>query len=382
MISSFTSLISADNISNSAAFSHNQEKTATNSYTLSDILNPLSLTYKNAILKAISTVAPQEDMYNIRFEPLVGFSLSKVFSFEVHDKKFVLRLLVEKHPLERRIAEVNAHRIGYKLGIAPKLFFVDDIPLVMVIEFIEGRTFSRHDLDDDETIYKVMQAIKKFHQYSGETQLQKQTKAQLIQKKYKDSLIKGIVFPSCFDELYNKLQYDFAELESEYVPSHGDTNPQNIIIGNDEKIYLIDWDISNYERPFLNIGWLSCITAANNEQIKNLLRAYLEREPSESEFQETLFLRDSTTFLMATIWIGRQEERDQETLDTILHSPIKTYSERFKEGFSVQDILNLSGMDLTIHVLGCLKEFIVNQKSYPLLCQQHNRSSAAPNTKY
>ncbi len=364
-LTTFTSnTIQARTVLNSttALLDRNIEHPTSNSYSLHDILDTLPETYNDPLIEALSSIAPQENIFRIPFEPLLGLSNSKVFSFEVKNQKFVLRLLEERHPLERRIAEVSAHKIGDSLGIAPKLFFVDDTPLVMVIEFIEGREFSRHDLNDDSITSSVMQAIKKFHQYSGKTKLQKQTKIDAIQNLYERYKKKSIVFPSCYDTLYHKLLDDFTHLVSEPVPSHGDTNPRNILIANDGKIYLIDWDLSNYESPFLNIGWLSCFTAADDSQIKNLLRGYLEREPYESELQESMFLRDATTFLIATLWMGRQDERDQSTLDNILYSPIKTSSEYIKEGFSAHDISNLSGEDLTVYVLGWLKEFILNSE--------------------
>ena len=273
LITLSTNLIYTDNIHNSKAFLSCNQKIP-NLHTLDDIINSVSKTYTKPILEAISTIVPREDIHRILFEPLLGFSLSKVFSFEFNGQKFVLRLLAEKKPRERRIAEVNAHKMGVELEIAPKLFFVDENPLVMVMEFIEGRNFSRNDLDNNKITYKVMQALKKFHQYSGKTHLRRVTIAKFIQERYNDSLAKGVVFPSCFESLYNKLQDDYAKLESEYVPSHGDINDRNIIIGNDQKIFLIDWDLSNYEHPFFNIGWLSSFTVASDEQIKNLLRGY------------------------------------------------------------------------------------------------------------
>ena len=56
--------------------------------------------------------------------------------------------------------------------------------------------------------------------------------------------------------------------------------------------------------------------------------------------------------------------RDQNTLDAILDSPIKTFSENVKKGYPLHNTSNLRGIDLTNYALGLLKEFTKNQKSH------------------
>ena len=325
-----------------------------------DILNNVTTTYAPAIQEAINMLVSKEDIENIHFKPLNGFSDARLFQFDVKDKKYVLRLLDENKPLERRNSELEAHRIGVELKMTPEIFYVDQKSLVMVMEFIEGRTLSRDDLNDNDIFQKVMQTLKKFHQYSGENHLFQQTRMKSMRNLYDRCLKKGVVFPSCFDNLHNQLQKDYDEISTVLLPSHGDFNPKNILLANDGSIYLIDWAGARIDNPFFDIGWLSYSSAATLDQTKNMLKAYLGREPYDYELNETLFFRKATTFFFAVIWIGRQKERDQEKLDYLLSCPIKKGSEYIKEGNNPEDLAKMEDSDFTIYALGWLKDFINN----------------------
>lgn len=336
---------------------------AASSYSINEVLDSVTSNYALSINEAMSLIAPKESIDHIQFKPLLGGGTkAKIFRFDIGDKKYVLRLLDENQPIERRKSELDAHRIGAELQIAPEIIYADGTSLIMVMEFIEGRSLTREDLDNAEIVKNMICALKKFHEYSGEEHLVRRTKVQAIHDlydRYKNK--KGVVFPSCFYQLHSKLQTDFANLKKERVLSHGDFNPRNILVTENKRIYVIDWSQASLDHPFLDIGWLASLTAANHEQLTGLLKEYLGREPKESELQEALFFKDVTTFLIATLWIGRQEERDQGKLDAILEGSLKKGSTYIREGISIDDVLQEKGRGLTLYSLGWLKEFIDNQ---------------------
>ena len=61
---------------------------------------------------------------------------------------------------------------------------------------------------------------------------------------------------------------------------------------------------------------------------------------------ETLFLRNTATFLFAIIFIGRQEERDQNTLNAILDSIIAKYSHMTDCMILINTKLQISNINL------------------------------------
>jgi len=293
-----------------------------NSFSFIEILNSVSTAHALQVQEAIKMIAQNYTLNTLCFEPLLGgLSKSKVYRVDINNKKFVVRFLDENEPLERRLSEVRAHQIGAKLNIAPKLFYTNQNPLVFVMEFIEGRALSRQDLGNQETVIKIVRAIKKFHHQAPSENLHQQTRSEMIQGLYKyNQEQNGVVYPSCFDDLHEKLQTNSVALKANLLPTHGDLNLDNVLIANDGNVYFIDWAEAHVDNPFLDIGALVCFTAANNDQIKNLLQEYLGRIPNESEFKEVLFCRDIIIFHVATFWIGRQEERCLDTLNILLET--------------------------------------------------------------
>jgi thiamine kinase-like enzyme len=293
-----------------------------------EILRTVSKEYCMPVISALASVAAEKDLDKMAFIPLLGGGTkAKIFRVELNQQKFVLRLLDENQPLERRKSELCAHKMGEKLQIAPKLIYSDPSYRVMLMDFIEGRELVKEDLDNPDLLKELMQTLKKFHHQPKDESLVKKTKLEAIQdlyERYKDK--KGVVFPSCFDRLHRQLQANFASLTAERVPSHGDFNQRNILVAKDGKIYIIDWAQASIDHPFLDIAWLSTFSAANAGQMRALLKAYLERNPSEQEMQEMLFFRSVTTFLVATLWIGRQEEREQGQLDAVGLIELPAYS--------------------------------------------------------
>lgn len=335
---------------------------------LSDICKRVSGNYVLPIHEAIALITQDVAADQIRFEPMLGGgSKAKLFRVDVGDKKYVLRLLDENQPVGQRMSELNAHRIGVELQIAPEIIYADPQPLVILMEFIEGRTLTRDDLDNAEVVKQVVSALKKFHHYSENDSssysgILRRTKVKAIHDlydRYKHK--KGVIFPSCYDPLHSKLQEDFVTLKRKHTLSHGDFNRHNILISEEGHIYVIDWACAGIDHPFLDIGWLATSLAANDVQLQGLLREYLEREPTTDEVNEVFFFKDVTAFLLATLWIGRQEERDQGKLDVLLAGPLKSGSQYIAEGVSVEDVLREKGTGLTVYSLGWLKEFIENR---------------------
>jgi thiamine kinase-like enzyme len=342
---------------------NSQDKIGTNiSLSLNDLLTDISKNYACPIKEAIKKIAPTKNVNDICFHPLLGgLSSAKLFSIDIDDKKYVFKLLDETISIERRKSEINAHKIGAELNIAPKLLFSDEVPLIMVMEFIEGRHFAVSDLNNKEIIAKIFQALRKFNYYSGEKSIIHGSRIKSLQDLYDYCKKNDVVFPSCFVRLFTKLQTDYANLHAEQLPTHGDLNPENILITTTGDVYLIDWADASIDNPLLDVGWMACLSAANNDQIENLLKGYLGRNPTASEKKETLFFRDLTLFFVAIIWLGKQPLKNQNELDAILSGPLKRGSERITEGLTKEEIRKKKGLAVTVHALEWLKEFIENQ---------------------
>lgn len=331
-------------------------------FSYNELLDKVPSIFITSIKEAISKSFLQEDIKNIKFKKVFGgLSESRLFQINSNNNKYILRLLDEKKEQESRKSEISAHKIGSKLKIAPSLIYSDPLSLVSIMEFIEGRTMNPKDLKDTKIIEKIIANLKKFHNYVDNNNLLKKTKLDTIKNLYQSFIERNSVYPTGYTESYAKLIQDFKKFKRPLLPSHGDLNPGNILITKDDNIYFIDWSEARIDNPLLDIGWLASCSGANLNETKILLKKYLGNEPSISELKEVLYFKNVTNFLVATVLIGEQEEKDSNKIDLILKSSIKKSSEYKREGITTQEIEGLKGYDLTTYALSWFKEFIDNQ---------------------
>ena len=314
------------------------------------------------ITEALTSFDQDIDINSIDMKPLLGgISKSKLFKFNANGKTYVLRLLAKDKPLESRISEISAHRIADNLDIAPKVVYIDseENPNIVIMEFVEGRLFEREDLSNKTLLKKIMVALKEFQNYPKKFGISNKTNIDGIDDLYKRKLDKGTIYPSGFNEMLNELKEDYRLFSAGKSIIHGDLNPGNIIITKEEKIYFIDFALSGIDNPFADIGWFACILGATDKQISDILEAYLNRTPTINETKCVKFFINETNFLLATLWIGRQDERDKETLDNILASnDLKRSSEYINEGITVDHIIKQNNsLELTKYALSWFKEF-------------------------
>jgi len=335
---------------------------ATSEIEVNNSLKNISPIYLKSIKEAISKVAPNKDLNSIEFTPLLGgLSKAVLLTFKANGKQYVLRLLDKS--LEIRKSEIVAHKIADNLGVAPKIFYIDseENPLVIMMEFIDGRDFTAKDLNNKKLLKKTMDVIRKFNNCNKKNIISHKVKLDLYDDLYNRMLKSGSVYPSGFEEMRKKLRKDYEKLSRTHLPTHGDFIPWNILITKDEKVYLIDWPNTRLDNPFVDIGSFAYIAGASKEQIKNMLKAYLLRRPTKSEIDEVMFFQSVELFLFAIWMIGIQEEKDQKKLDSILSKTTKKFSEHLRDG--VKDrIKGMKGLELTELSLSMFKELKENMQ--------------------
>jgi thiamine kinase-like enzyme len=330
-------------------------------YSLHELLDNVPEAYVVHIQEAFGTLVSQQKLESLRFSPLIGgLSTSRLYRTEIDNKKCVLRLLDPKRAIEKRLSEIEGITIAARLKIGPNLIYANESALVVLVEYIEGRTFSHEDLNNSLLVKALMRSIRAFHNCAEEQHLFRAQvkKIDTIQARHERHVKEGAVYPSCYDGLFQELKRNFTNLSAKPCAIHGDFKPENVIIANDGRIYLIDCAEASVESPLYDIGWFSCFSGASSKQVHNLLHEYYGRKPSKAELREALLFKDFATFFLATAWIGRQEERNQDKLDALLKTSLEKGSSYIKRGVTTSQMTEKKGAEVTAYALGWLKDFI------------------------
>lgn len=91
-----------------------------------------------------------------------------------------------------------------------------------------------------------------------------------------------------FQELYDKMDFLFRLTKRDGVVDrlcHCDCYDPNFLIGDDDKMYLIDWEYSGNDDPASDLGTYICCSDYSEEEADDIIRRYLCHEPKVEELR-------------------------------------------------------------------------------------------------
>ena len=246
-------------------------------YSYLDLLKESQFEQIKALQEASSSLNWNDD---IQFQSLEGgLTRAKVYSFEFEGKKYVLRFLalIPSHSKEMRQNEIQALKIGNKLGIAPECIFSDQDAVLMVMPFIQGHSLHH---PNEHRLSQLGKMLKTLHNYSDSYPTRYSLKDR-ISLHYQKGIKSGIAYPTGFNhEVQNVLNQSSSR---SLVPSHGDLNPSNILVENSCGINIIDWTTATLEDPFFDLSFFCLLSNLSPLQEEIFLEAYFGRMPSKKE---------------------------------------------------------------------------------------------------
>lgn len=210
-------------------------------------------------------------------QPLVGGMMNQSFIVANNERKYVLYISTKQaNEMVDRDLEKEHQAIIYKLGITSKNVYFDVANGIKINEYIEG-----HSLDKLENFdyQKVAQLLKKLHDspikakedygpFDRFNNYEKEANAYVVDQDEKYLLLRNYLF-----------SYQQFLKKQEKVLSHNDAQRSNIVLGDDNKYYLIDFEFVGNNDPIYDIA------AFANGEVKEGYQVLLEtyQNPSEEE---------------------------------------------------------------------------------------------------
>lgn len=241
----------------------------------------------------------------LEFVPLKKiFFKPKVYSFNVSDKKYVLRFLDINRVVLYRESEINAQIVASKLGISPDIIFYDKNFLVTIMPFIDARPIVSEDLKNNKIIENIGKTLKKLHSSTEKNNFLVPKISTFTINTYETLTKKYISLPDNIKKIYNDFLTGKRLNKQKIVLCHGDLHDGNILIGKNNKIYLIDWTYANLDDYNIDLGWLSIFLKMNNKQIDVFLNSYYDRKPTVEELNYHIYGRQSVSLYWGTKYIN------------------------------------------------------------------------------
>jgi thiamine kinase-like enzyme len=208
-------------------------------------------------------------------QPLSGGMTNRNYVVDDRAQRFVVRL-GEDIPLHGilRFNERAASRAAFAAGVSPPVIYTEHG--VMVLQYIEGITYTPADIRDPKNLPRVIALLKRTHEdiahhLEGPVltfwvfNILRGYIANLRQSQSpRQSLLAGLVPRAA------KLEAAVGALP--LVFSHNDLLAANFL-DDGKRLWLIDWDYAGYNSPLFDLGGL----ASNNEFDDHLTETLLQQ---------------------------------------------------------------------------------------------------------
>lgn len=209
------------------------------------------------------------------------------FVFSLYGKKYVYR-----HPgvgtenyIDRRSEQIS-QQAAKKLELDQTFIYMDEKEGWKISHYIENaRTLDYHNQDEVKTALEMMRTL---HDAKIKSDFSFD-----IWRKTRD-FIKKVDEHGAFDDfkqldekMHTLYQYTLDD-KVEKCLCHCDCYDPNFLIDESDHMYLIDWEYSGNDDPANDLGTFICCSDYTDEEALDIIRIYLQHEPTNEELRHYL----------------------------------------------------------------------------------------------
>lgn len=266
----------------------------------------------NEAMKLVSDVFKVKESEITEIRCLKAGMTNKSFLFKVKDQHYICRIPGPgTELLINRKEEKAVYDAVEGLGITEKVIYFNGENGYKISEFYEGAR--NGDAHSREELVRCMAVVRRLHQ-SGLTVDHSFDLKERIE--FYERLCKAhgeILF-----EDYGQVRKEMNELLEKLdgfghkkVLSHIDPNVDNFLVLPDGNVRLIDWEYAGMCDPLTDIAMCAIYSYFSEEETNELIRIYLEREPSPEE-RYTVYAYMALGGFLWSLWAVYKAELGEE----------------------------------------------------------------------
>jgi thiamine kinase-like enzyme len=235
--------------------------------------------------------------------PLAGGITNQNFTVEDRGRRYVVRvgndILV--HGVVRA-NELAASRAAHLAGLSPGVVHAE--PGILVLDFIEGRTFTPEDVRNPANLERLVDMVRRCHREIP--QYLRGPAAMFwvfhVVRDYAHTLREG---NSRHTALLPDLLARAARLEAAVGPidvvfGHNDLLAANFI-DDGHKLWLVDWEYGGFNSPLFDLGGLASNSELSPEQEEKILSLYFDA-PVDDRLRLRAAAMKAASLLRETMW--------------------------------------------------------------------------------
>lgn len=231
-----------------------------------------------------------------------------------------------------RFNELAASRAAHAAGVSPGVIYHE--PGALVIEFVEGRTMTAADLQDQDRLEQAVALVMHAHRDIPRHLRGPALTFWVFQvvRDYAATLDEGksrhrSALPGLLDEA---AALERAVGRIEMVFGHNDLLPGNFL-HDGTRMWLIDWDYAGWGSPLFDLGGLAANVGLDRNQERWLLETYFNRAPDPDLWARYCAMKAAAA-LREAMWSMVQEIHSQLEFDYASYT--QAYLETYRQALS------------------------------------------------
>ena len=211
----------------------------------------------------------------VELEPLGGGITNRNFLVEVEGGRFVLRIGGKDTALlgiDRR-SEHEASVVAAGLGVGPEVIAFDERGGYLVTRYLEGRVATVAEIRRPETLRSVARTLRHIHE--GPPIPGRFDAFRVVEAYSSTAAARGVRVPEAYRgalEIAHAIEE--ARRAGPLRPCHNDLLTANIVIDEDERIRIVDWEYAGMGDVFFDLANLSINHSLDEELNRVLLEEY------------------------------------------------------------------------------------------------------------
>ena len=222
--------------------------------------------------------------------PLIGGLCNRNFIAENQSKKFVVRVGADipVHGISQASVEI-AMRAAAAAGVSPALRYAESG--LSISDFISGRHLVPSDLENEAIFAGLVARLRELHGSKPDDGPLAYFWPFQVVRSYIRYCRKHNA--NVGDDIGTLSQYASAleRLVTPFIPvfTHNDVVPQNAMLDDSGRVYLIDWDYGSYGHPFFDLAGITANADVDSDVDGEILKLYAGATNSELWKQFRIF---------------------------------------------------------------------------------------------
>ena len=254
--------------------------------------------------RSLSRVASLEIWFGqVDPRPLAGGITNKNFIVEDRGRRYVVRVGsdISVHGIVRA-NELAASKAAHLAGLSPRVVHAE--PGILVLDFIEGRTFTAEDVRNPANLERLVDMVRRCHHDIPQYLRGPATMFWVfhVVRDYGHTLREGssryvVQLP---DLLARAARLEVAVGPIDVVFGHNDLLAANFI-DDGRRLWLVDWDYAGFNSPLFDLGGLASNSELPAEQAERALSLYFGKTVDD-QLRRRASAMTAASLLRETMW--------------------------------------------------------------------------------